>query len=67
MKNDKKFKSTVAISSLPENIKTMPDEGKREFLETFLGNIFSALSQETNTDIPEGEDADTPEVPDMQD
>ena len=67
MKNDKKFKSTVAISSLPENIKTMPDEGKREFLETFLGNIFSTLSQEKNTDIPEGEDADAPEVPDMQD
>jgi len=67
MKNDKKFKSTVAISSLPENIKTMPDEGKREFLETFLENIFSTISQETNTDIPEVEDTTTPEVPDMQD
>jgi hypothetical protein len=67
MKNDKKFKSTVAISSLPENIKTMPDEGKREFLETFLENIFSTISQETNTDIPEVEDTATPEVPDMQD
>jgi hypothetical protein len=67
MKNDKKFKSTVAISSLPENIKTMPDEGKREFLETFLKNIFSTISQETNTDIPEVEDTATPEVPDMQD
>jgi hypothetical protein len=67
MKNDKKFKSTVAISSLPENIKTMPDEGKREFLETFLENIFSTISQETNTDIPEVEGTATPEVPDMQD
>ena len=67
MKDDKKFKSTMAISSLPENIKTMPDEGKYKFLETFLGNIFSTISQETNTDIPEVEDTATPEVSDMQD
>ena len=67
MKDNKKFNSAVVMSSLPENLKTMPDEGKRNFLETFLGNIFSSLSEETNTDIPESEDAASPEVPDMQD